>query len=360
MAHDTDMDTGRQAWGKAVGVAVALSAVIVTVLLAFLWPIVTASPKDVPIGISGPAAIVQQFESQAPDVFALVEVQDRGAAVAAIESRQLYGALLLDPTGPEVLVSSAASPLIAQQLRAVAPVLQQQFNAAAAAQAQIGASGALPAILVDVTDVVPLASTDQRGAGLAASSFPLIIGGLLGGVVIALVVAGAWRRLVSVVVYSGVAGFAITAVMQPWLGILQADYLVNSLAVGLALLAIAAPIVGLASLLGRPGAALGAVLFLLGANPISAAAQPPEFLLAPWGAIGQWFPPGAAGTLLRDLSYFPAADASFPWLVLGAWALGGLVLTALGSLRDRRVVPDSVSRTPIADPNPFPEPNPVP
>ena len=75
------------------------------------------------------------------------------------------------------------------------------------------------------------------------------------------------------------------------------------------------------------------MLFLLGANPISSAAQPPEFLLAPWGAVGQWFPPGAAATLLRDLSYFPAVDATFPWLVLGAWAVGGLVLTALGSLR---------------------------
>ena len=69
------------------------------------------------------------------------------------------------------------------------------------------------------------------------------------------------------------------------------------------------------------------------ANPISAAAIPVEFLPEPWGAIGQWFPPGAAATLLRDLSYFPAADTTFPWLVLAGWAAGGILLSLLGHFR---------------------------
>lgn len=329
---DHEAATGRVAWGRAVGVAVALSVVVITVLLAFLWPIVTADPKDVPIGISGPSQLVDGFESQAPDVFAFTEVDDRAAAVAAIEAREFYGALLLAPTGPEVLIASAANPAVAQQLGSVGAVLQQQFG-----------------VPVTVTDVVPLASTDSRGAGLTACSFPLLIGGLIGGVVISLVVPGVWRRLVSVVVYAGVAGFSVTAVLQPWLGVLQGDYLPNALAVSLGMLAIAAPIVGLGSLLGRPGAALGAVLFLLGANPISAAAQPAEFLLQPWGAVGQWFPPGAAGTLIRDLSYFPAADTTFPWLVLGAWALGGLLLIALAAVRETRAsTPEMQDDAPIA------------
>lgn len=77
------------------------------------------------------------------------------------------------------------------------------------------------------------------------------------------------------------------------------------------------------------------MLFLFIANPISAAAQPVEFLTAPWGAIGQWFPPGAAATLLRELSYFPRADTLFPWLVLAGWAVLGLLLSTLGHYRDR-------------------------
>ena len=187
--------------------------------------------------------------------------------------------------------------------------------------------------MVEVTDVVPLAETDERGAGLAAASFPLLIGALLGGVAISLALTGAVRRLVALAVYVVVAGLSIVGILQGWLGVLQGDFVANAGAVMLALLAGAGAIVGLASLLGRAGVLLGAVLLLLIANPISSAAQPIEFLAEPWGAVGQWFPPGAAATLLRDLSYFPAADAVFPWLVLAGWAVAGVLLVALGALR---------------------------
>lgn len=83
------------------------------------------------------------------------------------------------------------------------------------------------------------------------------------------------------------------------------------------------------SLFGRVGTGLGAIVMVLFANPISAASVPVQFLLQPWGAIGQLLPPGAAGTLLRDLSYFPAADATGPWLLLSVWFVVGLALTSV-------------------------------
>ena len=121
--------------------------------------------------------------------------------------------------------------------------------------------------------------------------------------------------------------------MQGWFGVLQGDYLVNALAFTLAFLSIGAPIVGFAALVGTPGVALGPVVFLLFANPISSAGAPVEFLPEPWGAIGQWFPPGAAATLIRELSYFPEADKLFPWLVLAGWAAAGVLLGMLGHFR---------------------------
>ncbi|WP_090712459.1 hypothetical protein [Mycetocola miduiensis] len=60
----------------------------------------------------------------------------------------------------------------------------------------------------------------------------------------------------------------------------------NAGAIALSLLAIAAPMVGLSALFGRPGLAIGAVLFVLVANPIASAALPLHFLPEPWGAIG--------------------------------------------------------------------------
>jgi hypothetical protein len=319
-----------QSLGRAIGIGVALSAAVAIVLIAFLWPIVTASPKSLPIAIVGPTAQVEQLEAaldeRAPDTFTVSALEDRDAAVAAIESREVYGAIVLDPQSPEVLIASAASPPVAQQLSGFAPALQAQLTAALAAQ---GITPPAP-IVVEVTDVVPLAETDERGAGLAASSLPLLIGSLLGGIGISLALTGVVRRLVALAVYAVVASFSIVGILQGWFGVLQDDFLANSGAVALALLAGAGIIVGLASLLGRPGVPIGAVLLLLIANPISSAAQPLEFLVAPWGAVGQWFPPGAASTLLRDLSYFPAADAGFPWLVLAGWAVAGVLLALAG------------------------------
>jgi hypothetical protein len=180
---------------------------------------------------------------------------------------------------------------------------------------------------------VPLADTDPRGAGLTAAAFPLTLGGMLGGILASILIVGAWRRVVAITVYVVVAGFSLAGILQGWFGALQGDYLVNVVAIALTLLAVSATIVGVASLVGRAGVAVGPVLFLLIANPISAATQPMEFLPQPWGLVGQWFPPGAGATLLRDLSYFPDAPTTFPWLVLAVWAAAGLALAIIGHFR---------------------------
>ena len=94
---------------------------------------------------------------------------------------------------------------------------------------------------------------------------------------------------------------------------------------------LAAFVLGLHSLLGQRGIPIGAITLMFIANPISAATQPAQFLVGPWGAIGQWFVPGASATLLRDLSYFPGAESlGFTWAVVSVWALAGIALTIVG------------------------------
>ncbi|MBT2518630.1 hypothetical protein J7E29_14380 [Streptomyces sp. ISL-90] len=329
----SDATTTRTPIGHVLGIALALAAVVAVIVLAFSWPSVTADPEDLPIAIAGPAEAISAAEDavdeQSPGAIAFLEVDDRDAAVEAIETRHAYGAILLG-TEPEVLTSSASSLAVAQLLGTVAGQLEAGVNARAAAAAQAkGAPAAPPHIDVEVTDVVPLADTDPRGAGLTVALFPLV----LGGIAISIAVIGAMRRVTAVLVYSAVGGLALTGILQGWFGALQGDYWLNSAAIALALAAIATTITGLAALMGRAGIAVGAVVMLLFANPISAAAVPKEFLLAPWGEVGQWFPPGAAATLIRELSYFPSADMAFPWLVLAAWAAGGILLSVVGHFR---------------------------
>ena len=336
MSHP-DATAARTPIGHVLGIALALAGVVAVVVLAFSWPAVTAEPHDLPIAITGPAEAVDAAEeavdAQSPGAIAFHEVGARDDAVEAIETRKAYGAIVLG-TEPEVLTSSASSLAVAQLLAGVATQLEEGVNAQAAAAAQAaGAPAAPPHLDVPVTDVVPLAETDLRGTGLTAALFPLVLGGMLGGIAISLAVIGAMRRVAAVLLYSVFGGLALTAILQGWFGSLQGDYWLNAAAIALALAAIAAPITGFVALMGRAGIAVGPIVMLLFANPISAAAIPKEFLPTPWGEIGQWFPPGAAGTLVRDLSYFPAADSTFPWLVLSAWAAGGILLSMFGHFR---------------------------
>jgi hypothetical protein len=325
-------------WPRLVIAAIGLAAVVVTIVLAFLWPSVTSSAKNVPIVVAGPPAatdaLVGQLKDKVGDTFALDTVGDRSAAVAAIKERTAYGAIVVEGAAPEVLTASAASPIISAALTQVAAQLQGQLQAAADAQAKAAGISA-PTITVAVTDVVPLASTDTTGSGIAAASFPLLLGGLIGGVAITIAMRGAVRRLTGLSIYAVVGGFGLVGVLQGWFGILQGDYFANVGAVALALAAIAAPIIGATSVIGIRGIALGPVIFLLFANPISSAIAPQEFLPGAWGAVGQWFPPGAGSTLLRDLSYFPGANTVFPWLVLAGWAVLGYLLAMFGHFRNR-------------------------
>jgi hypothetical protein len=299
---------------------VGLAALLTVLVLAFLWPAVTSEPHDLPVAVAGPVPAVEPFtqalEARAPGGFDVVAAQDRAAAVDLIQTREVYGAVVLGAE-PEILTASGGSPLVAQQLTALAPVLQ----------AQLGAP-------VPVTDIVPLVPGDPRGAVLGAITFPLVIGGMIGGIAISLAVVGVWRRVTAVLGYSVLGGLAIAGVLQGWFGALAGSYAVNAGIVALAILAIAGVIVGFVSVVGRAGIAIGPVLFLLVANPIASAAQPWQMLPEPWGAIGQWMPPGAAATLLRDESYFPHADTAALWVALASWALLGLLLATVGHFRD--------------------------
>ncbi|GIG22371.1 membrane protein [Cellulomonas chitinilytica] len=323
MSHDPRPHTP---WRRLLGVGVALTTLATVLVLAFLWPAHTSEPHDLPVAVAGPAAatapVAAALEERAPGALDVVPADDRQAALDLVETREVYGAIVLGAE-PEVLVSTASSAVVAQQLSALAPFLQAQLSAATGAP-----------VTVAVTDVVPLGAGDPRGAVIGAVTLPLVMGGMIGGIAVSLTVVGVWRRVTAVTAYSVLAGLAVAGVLQGWYGALAGSYVVVAGIIGLAVLAVAGVIVGVVSIVGRPGVAIGPVLFLLVANPIASAAQPWQMLPAPWGAIGQWMPPGAAAALLRDESYFPRAATGQLWTALVAWAVLGLVLATVGHFRD--------------------------
>lgn len=337
------MNRPQTPWRRVALIGLAASLVVGVFVLAFSWPVVTSGVHDVPVVVAGEGAAAEAVASQltgvaadddAPATFEVATAADRAEAIALLESRDAYGAVVLTGAVPEVLVAGANGATVTQVFTALTAQLQHSFAQQLATQGV--AADAVPTIAL--TDVVPLAETDARGTGLTTLSFPLVIGGMIGGVVVSLLVVGVWRRLTAVVLYSAAAGVVVTAIGQAWFGILQGSAVLNAVAIAASVLAIAGLIVGLTAVLGPRGIAIGAVLAMLVGNPISGASQPWQFLPEPWGMVGQFFPPGAGATLLRDLSYFPDATTLLPWVVLAGWIALGVALMSVGHHRNRRAM----------------------
>jgi hypothetical protein len=314
---------------RQVAALVALLTIVFTVeIMAFAWPATRSEPRDVPLVVAGPDPAIAQVRQHLGQsgAFDITEVADRAAAIDAIEDRDAYGAILIGPTGPEVLTASAASGVVAQRLGALATSLAPEQHS----------STPMP----QVTDVAPAPPDDPYGWGLSAGMLPLVLGGLAAGGAFATLIAGVWRRITGVLVLSVIGGLAMAAIWQQWLGDLDGPYLGNVGVIGLAIAAIATVLIGLRGLIGLAGLGLGAALFLLLGNPLSGMSTAPELLPTGWGELGQLLPPGAAGSLLRSVDFFDDAGAARPLTVLLSWLAAGLVLCLAAELRRRRTQPN--------------------
>src|SRR5689334_21889795 len=96
----------------ALGVLIAVIVVAVQALLVplFAAPAANIAPRDLPVAVAGPLAVRAQLEAAHPGAFDVHPVADAAAADAAIEDREVYGAIVVAPAGPEVHIASAASP----------------------------------------------------------------------------------------------------------------------------------------------------------------------------------------------------------------------------------------------------------
>jgi hypothetical protein len=238
----------------------------------------------------------------------------------AIRNRDVYGGISFGPGGPTLLTATGASPAVAQLLTQLGDGIARHAG-----------------VPLRTEDLAPPTADDPRGAGLAASALPITLAGLLPAIVLVLALRReVWTRFAAVVVFAGVAGATIAALLRYVLGSIDANFW--GVAAGLALGALAAGLamLGLGSLFGRVGLAVGALLALLLGNPLSGLASAPELLPSGWGALGQLLPQGATATLLRSTAFFDGAGATTAIVVLTCWAAAGSVLVAIAAVRNRK------------------------
>lgn len=307
----TASETGRR---HVIGAALGLTTLLALLLAAFTWPPSELEPRSLPLVVAAPDEQAGQIEGMlaaegGTDAFDVSVVADRDAAIAAIEDREAYGAIVAGPDGMELLTSTAASPTVAQ-------LLTQSVSA----PAPDGTTGPAPT----VTDVVPTSEDDPRGSVFHAGALPLALGGIIVGAATSIALGSTRDRLAAVLGVAAAGGLALAGVLQGWLGAIEGSYWANAGVVALGILAVALPIVGLRHLMGIAGIGVVAALVLLAGNPLSGVTSAPELL--PLGWLGQLLPPGATGTALRGTSYFDGAGVGVPLLVLACWAVAGLAL----------------------------------
>jgi hypothetical protein len=281
-------------------------------------------PHQVPLAVIGTPPVVgaeaDSLGHRAPGAYQIHAYTSLAGAKAAILHREVYGALRPSPT-PLLLVASAASP-------AVATLLQKTFTAATQAEGKS----------LVVRDLVPLPSSDSRGATTFSMLISLLVIGIIGSAIIYLL--GRHRtppvRLAVMVALAVGAGLVATLVTNVLIGAFHGHFLAVWGVATLFVLAVGLPIAAFLVLVGVSGIAVGALMFLVIGNPASGGSSAPELLPGFWRALSQLLPPDAAITAMRDAVYFHGHGMTHALLVLGIYAiLGSTVVFTVQILRAR-------------------------
>ena len=307
---------------RATGIVAILAVAIAIVAVAFALPAARSKPHDVPIGAAGPQAasgeVAEMLERNAPGAFRITYYPGEAALREAILDREVYGGISFGPDGRTLLIATGASPTVAQLLNQVGTGIAQHAG-----------------VPLRTEDLAPPTADDPRGVGLAASALPITLAGLLPAVALVLMLRReVWTRLTAAVVFAGLAGTTIAALLRYVLGSIDANFWGVAAGLTLGVLAMGLFMLGLGSLFGRVGLIAGALLALLLGNPLSGLTGAPELLPSGWGTLGQWLPQGANATLLRSTAFFGGSGTTMAIVVLTCWAIAGAALVVIAAVRE--------------------------
>jgi hypothetical protein len=306
---------------RAAGIVIALAVAIAVLAIAFALPAARSKPHDVPLGAAGPQAaggqVADLLQRHAPGSFVLTYYPGEAALRDAIRNRDVYGGISFGPDGRKLLIATGAGPAVAQMLTQLGNGIAQQAGVPLATE-----------------DLAAPTARDPRGMGLAAATLPITLAGMLPAVALVMLLRReVWTRFAAVVVFSGLAGLTIAALLRYAFGSIDQNLWGVAGGLTLGVLAAGLSMLGLGSLFGRTGLVVGALVALLLGNPLSGLTSAPEMLPSGWGTLGQWLPQGANATLLRSTAFFGGAGATTAMVVLTCWILAGMALTVAAALR---------------------------
>ncbi|MET9670982.1 hypothetical protein ABZY19_37535 [Streptomyces sp. NPDC006475] len=319
---EQSIETAPRAARKLGAVILGLASFLTAMLAAFVLPSVNSGPNQIPVGISGSIQVVGPLqETLGGDEWDVSHYASVDSLVSAIRERSVMGGLIITADGVDIYTASAGGPMAASAVTALGNTIAAKLHKQAAAH-----------------DLVAYPKDDPRGAGLSAAALPMILGGILPAVLLCRLFPGYQSlriRMAGVLLFSLLAGAAITAVLQFGTGSLAGSYGLSALGLSLGMAALSVTLIGLEGVLGFAGLGLGGALMMLLGNPLSGLATGPHWLPDGWVTLGQMLPPGATGSVLRATAFFDGTGAGTPALVLAAWVVFGLLLVFITDRRGR-------------------------
>lgn len=286
------------------------------------------SPRNVPIGIVGPAAQTEKLTAavEADGKFDARAYESMDALRGAISRREIDGGLELTQQGIVPVVASAGGALPATALKAVA--------------SQANVENKLPQTLP--VDVVELSDDDINGASIGYILQVISLGGSIASLGLGRLmprVPQSLRRglghVAALVAYAAVSS-AIVLLFSWFYGVgSSADQWRLFGTYTLISLAIAGSTAGLVTLFGPIGSLAGGFYFLIGAT-LSGASIPWNFLPTFWAKLGEWLPTGGGAQLVRNSLYFPDAGCGSALVCLALYAGLGTLTVLIWNMMGNR------------------------
>ncbi|MFC4052563.1 ABC transporter permease [Actinomadura syzygii] len=307
---------------KPVIVMVVASLIGMVFAGSFLGALHHTRPHDVPVAVVAPETDVHRLgvmlDRKEKGAFDLTAYASQDKARAALLNRDVDAVFVLGD-GSVVGQGQGARLIVAgANGRIENGVLTEVFQG----------FGQAAGIQVAVEDVVPLPSDDNNGISsiffVVTTAIPAVIMAVL--FAFAVPTAGVGRRLALLLAGSVVLGGANVLVADAMLGALAGAPWALWGVTSLLVFAVASFTAGTLRAAGPPGAGLTALLLVPIGLPASGGPMGPHFIPQWYAACGEWLPPSAAISAVRNVVYFHGNALGRPLLVLGLWAAAGIAL----------------------------------
>jgi EmrB/QacA subfamily drug resistance transporter len=315
-------------------IAAPIGAVVAATLLAFglVGMLVRAlnapHPHHLPVAVVAPAAQVNQIanklEHALPGAFDLRHYQTAGDARDAVTDGRVVAAFLPSKKDARLWTADAQGQFTTLAVRKAFTALTHKQHLSLA-----------------TSDLAPLPPSDSAGL----SPFLVIPGLTLSSLAFGILLSLLGRRSppllrpLSLLAFVAAASATAAAVSHSWIGALPTGFWELFALFALIVGSIAGTTVALARAFGRIGLALSVVAMVIVGFAVTGAAAGYRFLPTVHRDLSQWFPPGAATTVIRYAAYFDLRQAQMQLAVLAGWCIASVLILAIAErLRQQKPV----------------------